>query len=338
MAIHKHPLSAAAVGILLLTVAACTSPPQATVPAEVEPEAPATLPDLWEAADAGDLEGLEAHRRAGTDLDRLHPEVGVTALVSAVAGNQTATAQWLLANGADVNARNGDGGTALHAAAFLGLSEPAKVLLTAGIDVNARSDEGLTVWDLAALDWQTTDYIATNLLQISLDRQAVEAGRGEILGMLEPYLAVQAANDIWAATATGNVEAVRSQLAAGGDANQRHPDSGATPLSIAGLFGHAEIAKLLLDAGADVDARNYNDGSTPLHAAAFLGRTDLVRLLLEHGADVDAMSDNGGTPLQASELDWATTRYLAGMLQVPIDENAVKAGKAATAELLRTKQ
>lgn len=320
---------------LVLANLACTSTTEAVKPAEDAPPAPPAQ-DVWSAAGGGDIDALEGHLRAGTNLNALHPEAGFTPLVAAVVARQNEALEWLLANGADADARNGDGGTALIAAAFLGLPEAARTLLAHGADPTASNDDGQNLWDIAALDWETTRYIV-GLLELEIEREALEAGRAEILEMLQPQLAALSADDIWLATATGNIEAVRTLLA-DADVNQRNPDSGTTLLTFAALFGQTEIAALLLDAGADVNGRNYQNGSSALHAAAFLGQADVVQLLLEHGADIDAMSDDGGTPLAAAELDWPTTQYLAGMLQIPVQEEAVVAGKAKVVELLKARQ
>ena len=72
--------------------------------------------------------------------------------------------------------------------------------------------------------------------------------------------------DIWEAAWTGDVEAVKSQLAAGADLNKK--DSiGRTPLYYSALEGHTEVAELLIAAGADVNAKT-NTGRTPLHNSA----------------------------------------------------------------------
>ena len=49
------------------------------------------------------------------------------------------------------------------------------------------------------------------------------------------------------------------------------------------------------------------------------------------------VSDTGGTPLAAAQLDWATTQYLAAVMQVPVEQGPVMAGKAAAAALLLAK-
>ena len=337
MRIVSAATPAAIAGLALLTIAGCTT--TTTTPEEPPAAAPVAAPapptvDLWEAAGTGDLDALEAHRAAGTNLDGLQPDLGITPLVTAIATRQHEAVSWLLKNGADANARTGDGGSALIAAGFIGLPKIAKMLLDAGADASIRNDTGQTVWDIAGLDWQTTKSIA-DFLQLEVEREALEAGRAEILAMLEPQLGALAQDDVWLATAVGDIDAVRAQIADGLDVNARNPEGGSTLLTFAALFGHMELVSMLIDAGADVNKTNYQDGSAPLHAAAFLGRADVVQFLLDNGADPNAMSDQGGTPLMAAELDWATTEYVAATLQVPLDEATMKPGKASAAEILR---
>ena len=129
----------------------------------------------------------------------------------------------------------------------------------------------------------------------------------------------------------GNLEAVRSLLERGADANEaqgdgmtalhwaaRHGDgemarllitAGAnveagtrigryTALHLAGRAGSAPVVEALLAAGADVHAATTNTGVTPLHLAAESGSPDAIRILVEGGADVDGREDAWGqTPL-----------------------------------------
>lgn len=317
---------------MLLGVVACTTTQQ--TPAPEPPPAEPTV-SLWEAASTGDIDDLDAHRRAGANLDSLHPQLGITPLVIAVGAGQHGAAGWLLENGADVNARNADGGTALIGAGFMGQAEAGKLLLDAGADPTLRNDNGETVWDIAALNWDTTAYIA-GILELEVEREAVEAGRAELLRALQPHLAELAAGDVWLATAIGSEDTVRAEIANGLDVNKRNAESGATLLTVAALFGHADIVQLLIDAGADVNGRNYTNGSTALMAAALFGRTEVAKLLLHHDADPHVISDDGGTAATVAGLDWNTTAQFGNMLNVPLDEATMRAGKAATAELLRS--
>ena len=329
---YTEPLAGRAgwIALLLVAFSGCAALEEAAEPAPPPVALEPTL-DIWAAAAAGDLAELAAHAHAGTHLDALDPQVGVTPLVAAIATLQEPAALWLLANGATPDARTGDGGSALIAAAFVGAADLAEALLEAGADPNLRNDGGQTAWDMARLDWQITAQVAA-ALQLPLEREAVEAGREEILAMLLPRLAQV---DVWVAAAAGDVDAVRAQIEAGLDINQRNADSGSTLLSIAALYDHLGLAELLLDAGARVDRTNYDNGATPLHVAAFLGRAEIAALLLDHGADPRALTDEGATPLSATEVGWAQTQALANVLQIEVREGNVKAGREKAAELIR---
>ena len=63
-------------------------------------------------------------------------------------GNIEAVNQYLAA-GADVNAKDSAGGTALHGAVFRGSKEVAELLISNGADVNAKTKRGETPLDQA---------------------------------------------------------------------------------------------------------------------------------------------------------------------------------------------
>ena len=59
-------------------------------------------------------------------------------------GNATETAQLLLTQGAEINAKTDKGRTPLHDAAETDAAATAELLLKQGAEVNAESDDGLT--------------------------------------------------------------------------------------------------------------------------------------------------------------------------------------------------
>ncbi|MDE0224823.1 MAG: ankyrin repeat domain-containing protein [Gammaproteobacteria bacterium] len=292
--------TASALGwMALLSLSAC-APQTQTVP---EVDLPAPTKDVWQAAAEGDTTELAANRRAGVDLDGLMPGAAqVTPLTVAVVTGQWGSVKWLLANGAGANATNGDGGTVLGTAAFLGRAEMAKMLIDAGADTSIRNDAGQSALDIARLDWATTEYIAT-MLKLPVERAEVEAGRAKIIAMLggTPI-------DDWGA--------------------------------LAGVIVNddARALKQLLGKGADPNARDPRNGTTALILAAFLGRVDIAKILLVAGADMNAKNDDGATALSVAELDRATTGYFASMFGIPIpDPDAVEKGKGEIARMLRAK-
>lgn len=298
--------SAALAALALITLAACATQSEAPPP-EPEPEPATPTMDIWTAAGEGNLAELEANKHAGADLDGPSADFQVTPLTIAVVADQADAALWLLDNGANVNGLNGDGSTALNAAAFLGRAEVAKLLIDGGVDTSIRNYEGQSAVDLARIDWQTTEYYAA-MLQLDVDRATVEAGRKAILGWIEGRSDAGSTGVSWEelafAIVAADTAAVKAALAAGTDANMRDP----------------------------------NTGGTPLILAAFLGQPEVATMLLMAGADIHAMNNDGANALQVAELDWETTEYIAALFQIPItDAEAWKRGKAEVAEMLRAK-
>ena len=260
-------------------------------------------------------------------------------LQSAAAYGDTRTVKQLLAKGANIDARNEDGGTPLHTAAFFGQAEVAEVLIQGGADINARNNEGATPLDVSALDWETTRWIAA-LLRIELNEEEVKAGRTKVATLLRQHGGTTGAkasareNDIWLATITGNIEAIKQHLANGADVNARSKDGATTLLALAALLGQTQIAELLIQGGADVNARNM-DGATPLHGAVLFGEIETVELLIQKGADVNAKNNQGATPLDTTGADWGITEFVATLLGIKLDKEKVKAGRTKISGILR---
>lgn len=141
-------------------------------------------------------------------------------------------------------------------------------------------------------------------------------------------------SDIWTPAARGETETVIARVKGGVAVDSLDPNFGATAITFAGDFGHAETVRALLDAGADVDARNQ-DGSTPLIGAAFFGRADCVRALLDAGADASITNNDGSTAMSALEAPFELTAMIAGALQMPLDPEALQAGRDECREILR---
>ncbi len=139
--------------------------------------------NIWTAAALGDVDALEVHIISGTDIDAYDPTFGVTPLAWAVLHGRTDAFTWLLDQGADIEARNRDGSTLLHSAAFMGRSAFVKQLLERGADSNAKDTNGATPLDSSRADVETTEWIA-ELLGISYDAETLEQGRREVAQLL----------------------------------------------------------------------------------------------------------------------------------------------------------
>ncbi len=101
------------------------------------------------------------------------------------------------------------------------------------------------------------------------------------------------------AASEGDVERIRSLLAAGAKVNEQGRD-GQTALHLAVKGGHKGVVELLIAKGADVNAKDQYE-TTPLHLAASAGHKEIVQLLLSGGADVNALQGEiRWTPLHSA--------------------------------------
>ncbi len=285
------------------------------------------------AARAGDIAAIKKHIAEGADVNETRFEMPPLAWAAMM--DQTAAAELLLQHGADINGRNRDGNTPLHLAAFLGRAETAELLINNGADVKAKNGDGATPIDILAVPWEMTQFLSRSL-GVKLEQEQVAAGKAKIAEMLKvepPSESDAVIGDIWAAAFTGNTAALKQALADGADPNAMHMEFGSTLLSTTALMGHTAAVAMLLERGAEINVRS-RDGGTALHAAAFFGHAETAKLLLEKGADTTIQDNQGMTPLAVTKVDWQLTQFVAGMLQIEVDEAEVKAGRAEVAKLL----
>ena len=193
--------------------------------------------------------------------------------------------QALLACGADVNAQNLNGKSALHLVTR-GSTGIARLLLERTPNVNLRDNRGNT--PLHFFVTLGSDALVQRLLELGPEVNACNH-----LGVAPLHLAVT----------TNSAPLVTLLLAAGADATARN-GIGGTPLhnvamqaAGANSFSSRPILDKLLAQGADPNARN-GEGQTPLHLAAKSGNTEVIGWLLEQQVDVNAGDAAGNTPMK----------------------------------------
>ena len=141
-------------------------------------------------------------------------------------------------------------------------------------------------------------------------------------------------DSIWSAAAEGNLNSVKAHLAKGLDINAKGGTLKSSALVSATLYDQVKMTEFLIQSGADVNAKG-DDGGTALHAAAFLGQYEIAKLLIQNGADVNARNNEGETVINGIMADWETTKFIAGILQLKLDREAVETGRNQIVELLR---
>ncbi len=159
------------------------------------------------------------------------------AIAEAAQKGDTAAVRKLLASGANVNASQGDGMTALHWAAEHGDVALANALIKAHADVNATTRIGkYTPLQIASKDGNAG--VVKALVKAGSNVNAVTA-----TGVTSLHLAAQA----------GSAEAVSALLDKGADPNVKEPDMGQTPLVFAAEYDRADAIRALMKHGADAN-------------------------------------------------------------------------------------
>ena len=253
-------------------------------------------------------------------------------LIEAVRRTDTADVRTLLAQGADVNVRQGDGATALHWAAHRNDLETTVVLLDAGANANAANDLGATPLWLACASGSG-----------ALVERLLDAGAN-------PNAALSSGETVlMSAARAGNTDAVDLLLAHAADVHATEGSRGQTALMWAVAQQHAEVARMLIEHGADVHTRSAvwhqlentagntnpsgdfemaHGGSTPLLFAARQGDIMSARVLLAAGANVNDTAAAGTSALLVA-IHSGHGSLAAYLLAEGADPNAAEAGYTA---------
>ena len=172
----------------------------------------------------------------------------------------------MLDQGADVNARDRNGGTPLHAAVTQGNTELARDLVARGANLHAR-------------------------LQPAQD--ATPSAR-RTTG-LTPFLT---------AAQSGNVAMLETLLALGANSADETNEGGGAVL-LATRSRELEAVQLLVEMGLDVNVSPPGRPSA-LHTAIRAGEDEIVEYLAVHDADFETLDHHGRTPLEEAEYEAPT--------------------------------
>ena len=203
---------------------------------------------------------------------------GVTAegadlrLVEAVRIQDQQRVRTLLNQKADVNARAGDGSTALLWAAHWSDIETAGLLIRAGADANTANDFRMTPLSEACTNGSLA---LVDLLLKAGANPNTPVGTG-----VPP---------IMTCARSGSADAVKRLIAGDADVNAKEPGQNQTALMWAAAEHHPAIVRSLVEAKADLQAHTKN-GFTALHFAAREGDVESARLLLAAGVNINIRS------------------------------------------------
>ena len=147
--------------------------------------------DIHTAVATGNLEAVQQHIAAGSDINVKDPFGGSSPLISAAVFGKTEIAKALINAGADLNVKNNDGSTALHCASFFCRPEIVKMLLAKGADKTIKNNYSATAYQSVLAPFQDVKSVydmmgnALGPMGLKLDYAYVEKTRPEIAAMLK---------------------------------------------------------------------------------------------------------------------------------------------------------
>ena len=248
-----------------------------------------------------------------------------TDVADAAKARDAAAVRALLKQGADVNAAQGDGMTALHWAAANGDAALTQMLLSAGGNIRATTRLGGITPLLMASQAGHAQVVAT-LLAAGADANS---------------FTTTGASALMLAARSGSTDTVTRLVETGADVNAKEKGFGQTALMVAAGLDRADVVKLLMSRGADWKAASsvadlkalttimddgtgrpqqqapaaggrdvpgvtrgyrYNEligtqgGLTALHFAVRQGSAGAARALVDGGADVNLVSPGDQAP------------------------------------------
>ena len=227
-----------------------------------------------------------------------------TALMIASKNGHLGVVQLLVEKGANVNAKDEDGKTALDIAE------------TPEIKEYLRSNGAKSGSDPAAMGRRITNLSASLLTALTLSTVSPEITLGQGLSVEYDQDGEQFNNGILLriAATVGNTAKVEELLRQGVDVNTKEPKTGTTAIMPAALMGHLDVVKILVENGANVgieaailmaktpEIKNYllNKGRVAsVKSEDFLnaiagGKLELVSLFIRSGANVNMKDSESG--------------------------------------------
>lgn len=212
----------------------------------------------------------------------------------------------LIEFGADINAINSNGMTALMFAAKQGHLDIVRLLFQHGAIINlidkcemsalvfaAKSGHLNTISFLVSCDWVTDSVNDLGLAEAAQQAMVISAEKGHEQ-VLEFLLDMAEVKINYSDTLTGN-----------------------TALCAAASSGQRRCVEILLRRGAKVALSNLKE-SSPLHLAIGGGHWEVTELLLKEGANLEQADSLGRTPLMISALEGHT-----GLLELLISKHAL---------------
>ena len=271
--------------------------------------ASAPAQDILDAVKLNDLNRIKAIIQADPQAVHGKDNRDCTPLHWACDGGNPETVSLLIANGADLKARDTDGDTPLHWAAVKGNASIVEILIKKGADIESRNEEQQTPFMVVARNTGNVE-IGKLLLHHGADIQphdnagymplnwSAVFGHRDFIDFLLDHgsgFDSRGGKDLEMLRLAARVGSVRlfklvveksDHLFAAGSV-----DSETMRWAVAG--GSVEIVEMLLAKNVPVKDEAYSDGWGPLHLAARNGHSAMVEFLAKKGFALDQRTPLG---------------------------------------------
>ncbi|RWS21021.1 E3 ubiquitin-protein ligase MIB2-like protein, partial [Leptotrombidium deliense] len=239
--------------------------------------------------------------------------------------NQDQVLQLLIENGANVNAADKNGFTALHIGAEMSSVECVQLLLKSNIGVNLMNEGSETALMIAIRkqekDENVLKFRQQKIIQLLMDAKEINFN--------VPTRHSFSVNHLIYAARFGNVFAVEKLIEKDANLNYIRRDDGELPIHCAAGCGHNEVIKTLVRKISQFNI-NVKGGfnRTAAHVAVFTGTFSTVELLSSLNANFNAVDAYGDTPLHyavknyqscsSNEKECVNTKNIANATEIKI--------------------
>ena len=183
-------------------------------------------------------------------------------------------------------------------------AEAVSLLLEAGADINAQNDNGTTALMSSLYNSVDPENVIKMLLSRKPDIELKNVRQKTALGIAEEkttlsgskVLMILLRSEFLKLCRSGTEEEITRIINAGMNVNMRNKTQ-ATGLMFASQHNTSGAIEVLIDFGADIDAQDIH-GNTALIYASSYNNDDVVDVLIERGADVNIMNNMGQKALK----------------------------------------